>query len=120
MTDLSHDPDEEALVERINAQKAAFAELDGEARVYEVSGPVRVTYGGEEFDVPLTVRDVRAALDAERRAAFEAEVSGAGPGTVGAVVRKWALEVIPGDELDRVDVLLQAERSATRTSEAGA
>ncbi|MCK8677313.1 hypothetical protein [Streptomyces lichenis] len=69
---------------------------------------------------PLAVRDVRAALDVERRAVFEEEVSGVGPGTVGAVIRKWALEVIPGDEPDRVDVLLQAERSVFRASETGA
>ncbi|WP_372412349.1 hypothetical protein [Streptomyces luteireticuli] len=120
MAGLPYDLDEEAVVRRITAQKAAFAELDGEQRVYRISGPVRVRFGGEDFDVPLTAKDVRAALGSERRGVFDEEFSAAGPGAVGSVIRKWALELIPGDELDRVDILLQAERQASAVPAAAA
>ncbi|MFK0047784.1 hypothetical protein ACIQU4_27610 [Streptomyces sp. NPDC090741] len=120
MADLPYDLDEEALVRRITAQREALAQLDSEPRAYNISGPVRVNYAGEVFDVPLTLKDVRAALDAGLRAAFDDEISAAGPSTAGAVIRKWALEVIPGDELDRVDVLIEAERQANESAAAAA
>ncbi|MEU5161222.1 hypothetical protein AB0G74_16670 [Streptomyces sp. NPDC020875] len=113
------DPEEEAVVERIRAQQAAFAELDREPRP-PVAGPVTVDVHGERFVVPLTVGDVRSALSAELRPVFDGEIAAASPATVGRLVRKWALEVIPGDELDRVDVLLLAERQAAGLGTAAA
>ncbi|GAA2258696.1 hypothetical protein GCM10010232_56420 [Streptomyces amakusaensis] len=111
--------EEEAVVQRIRAQQAGFAELDREPRP-DVPGPVTVDVHGERFVVPLTVGDVRAALSAELRPLFDGEIAAAAPATVGPLVRKWALEVIPGDELDRVDVLLRAERQAAGLGTAAA
>ncbi|MFE4830732.1 hypothetical protein [Streptomyces sp. NPDC056672] len=56
------DTEEEAVVARIQAQDAAFAELDRQHRTYTVRGPIRVEVHSERFEVPLTVRDVQAAL----------------------------------------------------------
>ncbi|GAA1157602.1 hypothetical protein GCM10009654_11970 [Streptomyces hebeiensis] len=106
------DPDEDDAVRRVREQNAAFAELDRAPAPYEVHGPVTVTVCGERFEVPLTVPDVRAALPERLRGEFDAEFAAAPPNALGALVRKWALEVIPGDAIDRVDVLLRAEQQA--------
>ncbi|MFI5618071.1 hypothetical protein [Streptomyces sp. NPDC051567] len=98
---------------RVRAQDGAFAALDREAGAHRVSGPVEVEFGGETFQVPLTVKDVRAALGEEDRTVFDREISAAAPNTIGRLLRRWALVVIPGDELDRRDVLLLAEQRAT-------
>ncbi|MFB7275444.1 hypothetical protein [Streptomyces sp. NPDC056244] len=114
------DAEEEAVVARIKAQDAAFAELDRQPRPYTLRGPVRVEVHGERFEVPLTVRDVRAALPENLRTAFDDEINGAPPAMAGRLIRKWALEVIPGDALDRVDVLLRAEQVAAGLGTAAA
>ncbi|MEV0037818.1 hypothetical protein [Streptomyces sp. NPDC050804] len=88
------DAEEEAVVARIQAQDAAFAELDRQHRTYAVRGPIRVEVHGERYEVPLTVRDVRAALPAELRTAFDDEIDGAPPAVTGRLIRKWALETI--------------------------
>ncbi|MFE2943775.1 hypothetical protein ACFXKG_32690 [Streptomyces sp. NPDC059255] len=62
--------------------------------------------------MPLTVKDVRAALPDEVRPVFDSEIDTAPPHMAGGLIRTWALEVIPGDALDRVDVLLRAEQQA--------
>ncbi|MCS0638677.1 hypothetical protein NX801_24080 [Streptomyces sp. LP05-1] len=104
------DPEEEALVERIRAQQAVLARLAGAPQGPAPAGPVAVEYGGETFQVPLAVRDVRAALPAEARDGFDQELAAAAPAQAGPVVRKWILEhLLVGDELDRVDVLLAAK-----------
>ncbi|MFI1016579.1 hypothetical protein [Streptomyces sp. NPDC020965] len=114
------DPDEEAVVRRIRAQNAAFAELDRTPRAHPPSGPVTVSVHGEVFTVPLTVEDVRTALPEPLRTEFDDEIAAA-PRTVAArVIRRWALETIPGDALDRVDVLLRAEQRAARPGTAAA
>ncbi|WP_405983294.1 hypothetical protein [Streptomyces sp. NBC_00872] len=114
------DTEEEAVVARIKAQDAAFAELDRQHRTYAVRGPIRVEVHGERYKVPLTVRDVRAALPAELRTAFDDEIDGAPPAVTGRLIRKWALETIPGDAIDRVDVLLRAEQLAAGLGTAAA
>ncbi|KIF72764.1 hypothetical protein QR77_41565 [Streptomyces sp. 150FB] len=114
------DPEEEATVRRLQAQNEAFAELDRQSRPRTVPGPVTVAVHGEWFVVPLTVKDVRTALPDELRAEFEAEIDAAPPNMVGRLIRKWALEVIPGDAIDRVDVLLRAEQQAAGIGTAAA
>ncbi|MFE7134734.1 hypothetical protein ACFVIM_28125 [Streptomyces sp. NPDC057638] len=114
------DADEEAVVRRIQAQNDAFAALDSEPRTYAIRAPVLVTVHGEQFAVPLTVKDVRRALPGPSRDAFDEELSASPPHTLGRVIRRWALEVIPGDALDRVDVLLRAEQLAARLGTAAA
>ncbi|MEW1724316.1 hypothetical protein [Streptomyces sp. NPDC093109] len=111
---ISHNPDaeEEAVVRRIRDQNDAFAELDRMPRTHTVQGPVSVVVHGERFVVPLTVKDVRAALADELRPVFDSEIDTAPPNMAGRLIRKWALEVIPGDAIDRVDVLLRAEQRA--------
>ncbi|MFE4177473.1 hypothetical protein ACFRR7_36465 [Streptomyces sp. NPDC056909] len=114
------DAEEEAVVQRLKAQNDAFAELDRQPRTYAVHGPVRVKVHGETFDVPLTVKDVRAALPEDLRAAFDGEIDAAPPAMAGRLIRKWALEAIPGDAIDRVDVLLRAEQLAAGLGTAAA
>ncbi|MFJ4921822.1 hypothetical protein [Streptomyces sp. NPDC088725] len=117
---LPYDPEEEDAVQRIQAQNAGFAELDRVPHLRDVNGPVAVTVHGERYLVPLTVKDVRATLPEEQRVAFDEEIAAAPPGMVGRLIRRWALEVIPGDDLDRVDILLRAEQQAAGLGSAAA
>ncbi|MFC9425717.1 hypothetical protein [Streptomyces sp. NPDC056987] len=77
-----------------------------------VPGQLTVVVQGERFVVPLTVKDVRAALPDEVRPVFDSGIDTAPPNMAGRFIRTWALEVIPRDAIDRVDVLLRAEQQA--------
>ncbi|GAA0452188.1 hypothetical protein [Streptomyces olivaceiscleroticus] len=116
---LPPDAEEEAVVEWIREQQAELARLDRARRTYALNGPVDVTREGVTVAVPLTVQDVRATLSADDAAEFDQEIQAAGASAAAAVTRKWALQALPGnDALDRVELLLLAERRASILDEA--
>ncbi|MFI2031862.1 hypothetical protein [Streptomyces buecherae] len=109
---LLYAADEEAVVRRIKAQDAALTEpLDQHgAPAPPLTDPVEVTAHGERFTVPLTAAAPRRTPEPVA-AEFDQELASAPPHIAGPLLRR-ASEALPGDVLDRVDVLITAERQA--------
>ncbi|WP_059005916.1 hypothetical protein [Streptomyces specialis] len=57
--------------------------------------PLRTIGGdGREITLPSTVRDIRAALPADRREAFNESIENASVFDIHAVVRRWVMELL--------------------------